>query len=128
MVFSREEPEEMIEAGELLALEDFHRAAEDTGTSQAAGTMVFKKLISQFGGDEPPFCFAEWLTANTPGHGVCTNFGFVGVKLPQFYIKTQVLYDCLEGIGPKQVRELYGTKGSQVMAVVLFDRVMPESL
>ena len=121
VVYDQVCPQEMLDEGILLGLSDFQQAAEIAGTSRAVGTRVLKETIVRLGEREEPFTFIRWLDGNIKSHGICTNYGYVGVKLPDFYVRTQQLYDHVQAITHSEAVRLYGAKGSLVVRALLFD-------
>lgn len=95
VVYSMAEPEDLLEEGTAVGLADFHDASRQLDLSKGVGTRAMKETVAELAEPEYPFLFVDDLSGSTVGHGICTNFGYVGIKLNNFYVRTQALADYI---------------------------------
>jgi hypothetical protein len=120
VVYSMDEPEDLLTAGKVVDFNDFHEAARFLGLSKVVGTTAFKKTISHLAEDEYPFVFVPDLVGNT---SISTNFGYVGIELKNFYIRTQALHDYVVELSqlPDNQRQPHTPKSFAVLREVIFE-------
>lgn len=121
VIFVNTEPVELLEAGEAVALSDFHEGAQTAHKSKGTGTRVFRRVIMTLANDQRPFVFAHDL--RTPQQTIHTSDGY-HAALTNFYILTQKLHDHYSQASYTDLKRLYGNGGRLVLQAVLLDDIV----
>lgn len=124
VIYSKLVPGDLVETGKVIELSDFHDGAESVGLAQRVGTSALKTTVLDLSGSIEPFIFARRLNAS--GNSICTSYGYTDVKLKDFYIKTQSLFDYYSEINAGNVISRQTKNGKAVIAAVLFDHTSKE--
>ncbi len=124
VVYSMFEPVDLLEGGLAVGYDDFQDAARTLKIIKRVATLAYRETVSILGGDEEPFSFVDTCNLKVTGSGLCTTWGFVGVKLNDFYIYTQALHDHIEEVERMPASESRHTPLEfTVLKTVLDDRV-----
>lgn len=121
LVFDQTCSFETEQSENIIGLQDFHDSADLIDTSKAVGSRVFKKLSITLADNASPFDLISLSKVDNGGHGICTTYGYTGVKLNNFYIKSQSLYEYHNSISNIELKQYYGMIGSKIIENVLFD-------
>lgn len=122
-IYRRDVPEDLLAAGTLLGLDDFHNGAATAGTTMAVGTRVFKEVVRNLSEPVSPFDQVWRLHAKPMP---AWAFNSIPPRLACFYIRTQALHDHYSESTAEELKRLYAVKGSLVVKAVLFDFVDEE--
>lgn len=116
VVYAKERPREEIEEGLLIELDEFRFAAQAIGTTLGIGTSTHRTACYYSAEPGDPFGFISRARVST---AIYTSYGYGGITLGDFYVRTQALKDFHDRLGAGLQPVGLGQKGRAVIEAVL---------
>jgi hypothetical protein len=122
ILWSMVRPAEMLESGDFMELEELRGVATDLGFTDGAATRAHRNLaINLSEGDDPFSLLYDVKPWRPKTHGICTTYGFVGVFLDQFYLRTGGVRDHYEAaVRPNPQASGYGKACRAIIEAALY--------
>ncbi len=116
VVYAKEHPKEELEEGLLIELEEFRFAAQAIGTTLGVGTSTHRTACYYSAEPGDPFGFISRARVAT---AIYTSYGYSGITLGNFYIRTQALRDFQDRLDAGLKPIGLGQKGRAVIEAAL---------